>query len=54
MQQTLIYGTTNPAKLAAMRKYLAGLPINISGLDEYTNILRILTRAVIIRLKTRV
>jgi 8-oxo-dGTP diphosphatase len=35
MKQTLIYGTTNPAKLAHMRELLAGLPIDIIGLDEY-------------------
>jgi 8-oxo-dGTP diphosphatase len=35
MKQPLIYGTTNPAKLVSMRELLAGLPIDIIGLDQY-------------------
>ncbi len=29
----LLYGTSNPAKLSAMRKWLAELPLEIDGLD---------------------
>lgn len=31
---SLMYGTGNPAKLNAMREWLAGLPLLIEGLDE--------------------
>lgn len=30
----LLYGTKNPAKLSGMRKWLEGLEIEITGLDE--------------------
>lgn len=34
--QTLLYGTGNAGKLAAMRGHLAGLPLRIIGLNEIT------------------
>ncbi len=39
MIQSLIYGTTNPAKLQMMRDNLASLPLEIHGLEEYKGIL---------------
>jgi len=39
MKQTLIYGTTNPAKLKTMQKNLSLLPLEIVGLEEYKGIL---------------
>ncbi len=35
MIQSLIYGTTNPAKLQMMRESLASLPLEIHGLAKY-------------------
>ncbi|ACV61562.1 hypothetical protein Dtox_0643 [Desulfofarcimen acetoxidans DSM 771] len=34
MKQTIIYGTGNPAKLASMRKVLAGFELKIIGAKE--------------------
>lgn len=33
----LLYGTTNPAKLAAMRRWLAGLPVTLLSLRDLAN-----------------
>ena len=39
--RTIIFGTTNPAKIAQVKGALAGLSVDIKGIDDYKNLPKI-------------